>query len=335
MTAKGRSVDSDEKVVLRTSRTVGVQIAAASAALVVAVLVALIVYVLSEVRITSLLQPNADRPSLDIGVGDLIAAGVIVGMIAVALAGTVGWFATRRAVKPLAEALRLQREFVADASHELRTPLTILDARLQVLQRSLSSEDASAPQVDALRKDTKTLVLIVEDLLNAAELGGRRSDGSEAVDAIPAVRSAVASFDLLVRERGITLEVETEPHAVTELPAVAVRRCVAALVDNAVVHSPDGGTVRIEALRRGRALVVSVQDQGAGVRGVDPARIFDRFAHSTESDQPDRRTGFGIGLALVRDIVTRFGGTVRVVETGPTGTTIAFSVPRREGPAQS
>ncbi|MFZ8393358.1 histidine kinase dimerization/phospho-acceptor domain-containing protein, partial [Staphylococcus aureus] len=81
---------------------------------------------------------------------DILLGAVAIGACAIASAGILGWLATRRAVRPLVDALRRQREFVADASHELRTPLAILDARLQLLERSLGPADPNAEVVGRL-----------------------------------------------------------------------------------------------------------------------------------------------------------------------------------------
>ena len=107
---------------------------------------------------------------MDIQGLDIIVGGVSIGLIAIALAGLLGWLVTRRAVRPLVDALRRQRQFVADASHELRTPLAVLDARIQLLQRSSRASDPHHELVTQLRHDTLSVIGVVSDLLHAAEV---------------------------------------------------------------------------------------------------------------------------------------------------------------------
>ncbi|BDZ51133.1 hypothetical protein GCM10025867_33740 [Frondihabitans sucicola] len=162
---------------------------------------------------------------------------MILGIGAVIFAGAVSWVIARRAVRPLGEALRLQRQFVADASHELRTPLAVLDARLQVVQRREQSTGAVSPESLAeLRADSKALIDIVGDLLLAAG-SGEQSAGSP-VEAGPIVDEAAASLAILADDRGVALSVEHSGTSRVTLSATSLRRCVVALVDNAVAHSP-------------------------------------------------------------------------------------------------
>jgi signal transduction histidine kinase len=115
----------------------------------------------------------------------------------------------------------------------------------------------------------------------------------------------------------------------TRVPAASVNRCVVALLDNAVSHSPDRSVVTVTLRAAKNTFELIVSDQGAGVHGIDPVRIFDRFAHSaaTRPEAENQSGRFGIGLALVRDIAVRHGGTVTLRETSPAGTTIALTLP--------
>jgi two-component system OmpR family sensor kinase len=161
--------DSDTEAVRRASRLVGWQITIASAAVVFVVIAAVFLFVLAKVTPSELFQPSPDRNNIDISADDLLIVAILLGGVGVVLAGLMSWTITRRAVRPLGDALRIQRAFIADASHEMRTPLTVLDARLQVLQRGLAADDPSSPAVMELRRDAKSLMAVVNDLLEAAE----------------------------------------------------------------------------------------------------------------------------------------------------------------------
>ncbi|MCU1425805.1 MAG: ATP-binding region ATPase domain protein [Microbacteriaceae bacterium] len=115
----------------------------------------------------------------------------------------MSWYVTRRAVQPLGDALRMQRAFVADASHELRTPLTVLDARLQILQRTLVDGDPSSEVVAELRRDAKSLINIVNDLLESAEIEGLAPTKHQTADVVGAVDDAVQRMSLIGAEKQI------------------------------------------------------------------------------------------------------------------------------------
>ncbi len=302
------------------------QIAIACAVVVVAIVAAVFLFIISQVSPKELFEAVPKNNNISVGAEDVFRASIVLGAALVVLAGALSWFVTRRAVRPLGDALRIQRSFVADASHELRTPLTVLDARLQVLQRGLPDDDPSSTIVAELRRDARSLIDIVNDLLESAEVGGPTATGV-ATQLNPIVELAVDSMRVIGDKRSIQIVIEESEPVWTFLAPTSVHRCITALLDNALRFSPDGSTVVVTITATRSTVAVTVRDQGTGIRGIDPARIFDRFAHSG-STGGGIRPGFGIGLALVRDIAVRNGGTVSVHETSADGTVIALSVPR-------
>ncbi len=325
--SRNRDVDSLE--VRRASRTVGLQLTIASGALVVAAIGVAFFFVLDQLRPAELQEaPRPGEHKIYIDTVDAMLAFIIVGVLAVVVAGVLSVIVTRRAVRPLGEALRRQRDFVADASHELRTPLAVLDARLQVLQRGLPPGDPSAGTVTELRDDTRTLIDVVNDLLLAAD--PERAAASEGpVGFSGPVRRAVESLQVLAREAGVEVRLVERDDVASDVPATTLQRCATALLDNAVAHSASGGIVTATIRRDGRSASLTVADQGPGIQGIDPARIFDRFARAEPAAAGRSRSGFGIGLALVREVAVRHGGEVTVASTGPTGTALELRLPAR------
>lgn len=246
---------------------------------------------------------------------------LVLGLLGVVLLALVAWLAARRSVRPLGDALRLQRNFVADASHELRTPLTTLTSRIQVLQRRQERGEPIEGTIVELRRDADMMTDVLTDLLLAAE-GGAVATGAASVD--DAVTSAVDSLRPLADEAGVTLTVDVRETATVALPSVTLVRLVVALVDNAVQHSPAGAAVTVTAVVEGGTAAIRVADHGSGIHGIAPDAVFERFARSTESG---RRRSFGLGLSLVRDVAERAGGSVAVESTSDAGTTFLLRLP--------
>nr|WP_256428707.1 HAMP domain-containing sensor histidine kinase [Frigoribacterium sp. VKM Ac-2836] len=238
----------------------------------------------------------------------------------------------------------MQRQFVADASHELRTPLAVLDARLQALERKISggavSADAQvASEVAYLRDDSRALIDIVGDLLEAAGGEGHDGDAPGVVGVDAVVAEVLSSMAVLADERRVRLDVVAGgEEARVAVPRTSLRRSVLALVDNALGHAPTGSTVvttvRVDGRGAAATVVVAVADQGPGITGIEPARVFDRFARAFQPPGPasgpasaSARPSFGIGLALVREIARRHGGDVGVASTSSAGTTIEVTLP--------
>jgi two-component system OmpR family sensor kinase len=302
------------------------QVAAVSAAVVLGILGLAALFILDQSRPTELLErPQPGETKIYVDAHQVLIALVVLGVLAIAVVGVASWVISRRAVAPLGTALRMQRAFVADASHELRTPLTVLDTRLQVLSRKLERDEAYEDTLASVRRDTRIMIDLVTDLLLVAEASATDVERADAgCDLRPTVLSSVRDLQVLSAERGLTIEVSVENEARVGLSEPSLRRALVVLIDNALAHSPEGGTVEVLAgVDHGRA-VVRVVDQGDGIRGIEVDQIFERFAHGPSTGQ---RRGFGIGLSLVRDLAVRHGGRVIVESTSGSGTVMRLELP--------
>jgi two-component system OmpR family sensor kinase len=252
---------------------------------------------------------------------------VAAGMGGVLLAAGAGWLIGRRAVRPLAAALSLQRRFVTDASHELRTPLTVLHTRAQILRRRLAAS-VSAEQLGELTQlveDTSALGEVVSDLLLSAQL--QRDDVSGApVDVGELARSVVASLRPLADANRIDLRAEVDQQAwlVNGAPA-ALRRALVALVDNAISHTPDGSVLVRVTGDRG-VVRIAVVDDGEGLDPADTQRLTERFSRGAAGTGQSRR--FGLGLALVDEVVRAHEGQLELTGAIGEGATITMVLPR-------
>lgn len=324
--ASAKRIDADTEAVRRASRVVGIQLTIASSVLVIAALAATFALMLEHLSLRRLFDSNPPQEAtIDVGGVDIVFGGILIGAVVILLAGGLSVVATRRAVRPLGDALRLQRAFVSDASHELRTPLAVLDARLQLLQRGLPPGDAAAPIVTELRGNAKTLIEIVNDLLTSAEIGAKRND--EPVELGPVISLAIASMQVLAADKNITiLFVDTAPVS-SLIPSASLHRCLIALLDNALDFAPPGSTITVSLTAKKQMARLAVRDEGPGIYGIAPERIFDRFARSDAEVGGSTRTGFGIGLSLVRDTVEKVGGRASVFSSSDSGTEIELLIP--------
>jgi len=324
---------SDEDKVRRASWSVGWTVGLAAAAIVViSTIIVIIMAVHRAVQVGVIYpgnQPNwpglGPRPVPRWGwvsADDIVWVVIVMALVSVVLTGVVGWWASRRAVQPLAEALRLQRHFVADASHELRTPLTALSSRIQILQRRLDADKDIRPVVAQLQTDADQMAQTLNDLLLTAE--GARTPADAATPVLAAVHQAAASLSALAEQAGVTIMVWPDAQPLVLVPSASLTRAIVAVIDNAIQHSPSGTEVEVRVGVEADSVVIRVRDHGRGIVGVEPAQVFERFAHGSETG---KRRSFGLGLALTLEVAHRFGGDIVVETTGPGGTTFALSFP--------
>ncbi|NUP75594.1 MAG: HAMP domain-containing histidine kinase [Sinomonas sp.] len=324
--------NSDEAALRRAALRVGLQIAAAVAVVVVMLLAgaALFLWVKSQPA-EVLAHLDRSEPQVVLDIVDVLGILVVGGVAGIVLGGVVGMLAARRAVKPLGEVLALQRRFVQDASHELRTPLAVLDTRIQLAQKRLGAESEAAPVLAELRSDSASLAGVIEDLLHGLAAAGPDTP-EQPTDLAALARGVVADYEVLAAERKVTLGADVAAGPVAVPVAVgALRRVIVALLDNAIKYTPEGGRVTV-AVRtapsagRSTTAVLTVSDSGPGITGPAPERVFERYTKAGTAGLAARRS-FGIGLALVREIAVRNGGSVRIAETGAGGTTMEVTLP--------
>lgn len=269
-------------------------------------------------------QTGRSRLLMSLAFAELV--GILASIAVVALF-------TRRSVQPLAQALALQRRFVADASHELRAPLTVLHTRAQLLAQRVGTADAQTVQkdADAMVADTRVLGDIVEDLLASATMsaGTPLRDRVDIAAVAASVRDSMASY---AESLGVALtyECESSPAAGgfdVNGSEAALRRALTALVDNALGHQHEGGTVQILLSRKGATVAAAVADDGVGIDAETLATLFTRFSHGAEHTTREGRESYGIGLALVREIAHAHGGDIAVSSTPGQGATFTLTLP--------
>jgi len=261
-----------------------------------------------------------------------VALGVAA-LVGVLGAAAVVVFVASRSVRPLARAFALQRRFVADASHELRAPLTVLHTRAQLLAQRLGSGNLTdaGRDADALVADTRVLSEIVDELLasaSMAEIGSR----TERVDLSAVAHSVSDRITGYAESIGVAIQCEgNADHSPGSLDVlgskVALERALKALVDNAISHEKEGGTVDLRVWRDGQQVIAAVADDGVGIDKAVLSNLFDRFSRGEGHTTREGRPSYGIGLSLVREIVQAHGGDIRVSSTLGQGATFTMSLP--------
>ncbi len=321
MTGRGPAGRGDDRRVRSAAAEVGLWVGIASAVVLAAGAGILVAVILVTGRPGPGGPGGGTNPDhLVVDVDRVLPVVIVLTVLGVLLLGAIAVLGARRAVRPLARALQLQRDFVSDASHELRTPLTALSTRIQLLQRRHAKHQPLDDVIARLRQDADAMGEVVTDLLVTA--AGGTAQGT--ADVAAGVAKALALLRPLADEAGVRLRAEVDQLPQAALPAVTLTRILVALVDNAVLHSPAGAEVVVSATGGAGTALLRVADQGTGIAAADLPRIFDRFARGAETG---RRRGFGLGLALVQEAATRYGGRVSVEATSPTGTTFLVTLP--------
>jgi signal transduction histidine kinase len=221
-----------------------------------------------------------------------------------------------RMLDRLSAASEEQQRLVEDASHQLRTPLAAAAMSLDVLiaDPMRSAEERSIDLVRA-KRSVERLHAIVDDLLADARARGLRA-AQVNNDLAVIVRRTANEHEEVARSRGVVLRVDAPVPTPAALDDRSAHRAITNLVDNAVRHSPAGGTVELRVgVEGGRAFVV-VEDEGPGIPESDRARLFERgWRGATDRD------GHGLGLSIVKQVADAHAGVEVVSPVGPGGGT--------------
>ncbi|MGA5308401.1 sensor histidine kinase [Micromonospora taraxaci] len=208
-----------------------------------------------------------------------------------------------------------QRAFVSDAAHELRSPLTNIRTELEVAERLADRTDWTAVTANLLA-DTDRLSRLVDDLLLLARL-----DEAPPSRGVGPVELGVLLAEVAARYPSPPVRVESPPGPLwTTGNADELRRVLANLVDNAVRHADSAVVLATEASSTagpavGAYHLVTVTDDGPGIPVADRERVFDRFTRLDDGRARDDG-GAGLGLAIVRELVRRAGGSIALTD-GP------------------
>ncbi|MEU1958114.1 HAMP domain-containing sensor histidine kinase [Nocardia sp. NPDC019304] len=214
---------------------------------------------------------------------------------------------TNATLAALEESTERQRRFIADAAHELRSPIASLRTQLEVAQAH-----PELLELDGLIGDTIRLEHLAADLLLLARLDAGEQPRADRVDLTALVRE---ELEHRVRDRvAVRIETPKQPVAVTG-SRTQLARVLGNLVDNAQRHASATVGVAVDRDTDGR-VVLSVTDDGPGVPPADRERIFQRFVRLDDARSRDEG-GAGLGLAIVRDVVERHGGSIHVTDGAP------------------
>ena len=273
--------------------------------------------ILGAVRVTHPLAPVENR------IRDNWLLLALIGGSVLAVVSLVSLLVARSVTRPLADlsrtAARLeelvgaQRTFVADASHQLRTPLAALRLRLENLETEV---DASATDdVDGARAEVERLTRLVDGLLALAraERGAAAPTDVDVAAVVAGRRDAWLAF---AAERDVELEARVEPGLWARARPEHLEQVLDNLLNNALDVAPSGSTVTLTAARRRDRVEIRVLDAGPGMTAEERARAFDRFWRSPGS--PSDNGGFGLGLAIVRQLLNADGGTIQL-QSPPSG----------------
>jgi len=273
-----------------------------------------------------------EQASRSLAEGDLAVRVQVQGQDEIAaLAGAFNQMALQleAAAAKQREVERLRSDLIAWVGHDLQTPLASIRAILEALADGMVDDPASVKRyLETAQRDVRSLSLLIDDLFQMAQIdaGGLRLERAPAALS-DLISDTLESFSALAARQGVKLEGSAEADVdpvLMDTPRVG--RVLNNLVNNALRHTPSGGSVEVRALRTARGVEVVVADTGEGIRAEDMDFVFERF-YRGEKSRSRATGGAGLGLAISRGIIEAHGGEIRLESDPGAGARFTFFLP--------
>ena len=269
----------------------------------------------------------------------LITILILVNLGIFGFAGLAGYFLAGRTLRPIKVMVDEQNRFITDASHELRTPLTSLKSETEVALRDkkLTLADAKKQLVSNL-EEVNNLQTLSDNLIKLTQYQkGSNNFIFEKISLKSIVDEACKKVASLAKQKGVKINntvknfsIKAEKNSFCELFVI--------LLDNAVKYNPKGTEIVLSSEKTDDHVIVEISDNGVGINKEEIPYLFDRFYRSDKSRTKSKVAGYGLGLAIAKEIVEKHNGTIKVESKegkGPTphkatrgkGTTFIIRIP--------
>ncbi len=260
----------------------------------------------------------------------LLVRLIEINAVILAASALAGYYWARQTLEPIENAMEMQGRFAADASHELRTPLAAMRSEIEVTLRQKQINEREARELFGSNlEEIDKLEGLANGLLQLARLeAGITQKAFGSVDLSQVTATAVMALKPVAKQKQMTLKQVgvAKPLAVLG-DSDGLTQVVKILLDNAIKYSPAQSTATIKIERRGHRGVISIRDTGPGISPADQAHIFERFWRAGSARNKDSAGGYGLGLAIARQIVTLHNGDIGVASKLGRGTTFTVELP--------
>lgn len=254
----------------------------------------------------------------------LITISIIVGVLTLIVILLPVTLFCKMAVRPVAQAIEKQKQFITDASHELKTPLAIISADAEVIELT----GGESEWLSSIKNQTQRMSVLIKNLVNLSKIDEVQDDKKKDFFNISqTVSEVVASFETKAKHDGKNLVVTAAPELKFYGCQEEIIQLVSILCDNALKYSDEAGTIRVSLYRSGKHICIDCFNTCESIDPTTVSRLFDRF-YRADSSRSRETGGYGIGLSVAKAITERHKGKIRAVSFGTTGITFKVLLPQ-------
>lgn len=256
----------------------------------------------------------------------LLVSLILVNVGIAVLVGGASYILSGKTLKPIAQMVEEQNQFISDSSHELRTPIATMRAEMeqQLLEKHITDK-AARTLITSNLEELTSLQNLTNNLLQLAKVHPALSEKETVMLSVAdSVHDAIKKVTPIAKRKSITIEQSKGDAFVRGIEQSLVQLWVI-LLDNAIKYSPEHTTVAVNIKIKDRSVEVTCKDEGIGIAPKDLPHIFDRFFRSDASrSQVD---GYGLGLSIAKKIVVSLRGNISARKNSGKGMTFTVSLP--------
>lgn len=220
---------------------------------------------------------------------------------------------------------QMEMQLTSDVAHELRTPLMAIQATVEAMLDGVYDTDPE--HLSLIESEVRRLSRLVDALLKLSRLERRSQPMNEEVcDVGELAEAVVVSHEMLVQDSGLKIQAHVNGTVKAVCDKDMIKQAVANLVSNAVCYTPEGGRIDVTVRRENGWAVIDVSDTGIGLSPEEEKMVFSRFWRA-DSDRVRKSGGLGIGLSVVKEIVSQHKGQIKAKGEKGVGSTFTIMLP--------
>ncbi len=247
---------------------------------------------------------------LDTTVEKIMCLQVLLLSLGIGIAGWLLMLAlvillSKRAIKPIAENIEKQKQFVTNAGHEIKTPLAIILSNTEAMELYMGENKWSKN----IREQTKRLAGLTQNLLTLAKMDETNSANMSEFSLSDLIRDGINSFNELINSKNISLSMDIQPNVSLKGDREQIRQLISILTDNAVKYTDENGEIYVKLSAKDKKIKFQIKNTCSTLPAVPPDKLFDRFYRADEA-RTQKSGGYGIGLSVAQSIVTANKGKI-------------------------
>ncbi len=257
-------------------------------------------------------------------VAALATISVFVNLVTITALVIFVYWLSKKAMKPVADSIEKQKQFITDASHELKTPLAIISANAEVLEMC----DGENEWLTSIKNQTTRMNHLVKKLVELTKLNEMQDDQSRSTFNISeALLETAANFETSAAVANKHFSYSAAADLRYYGNEAEIRQLITILCDNAIKYTDECGHIKLSLYKSGKSIIIESYNTCEYVNPNTVSRLFDRFYRADTSRAREEKTGgYGIGLSIAQAIVHRHKGKIKVFTTGTTGITFKVTL---------